>query len=255
MIESILQRDRRIIIAGLVAISALAWLYMIYLAWDMSRMDMTMEMAMPMVQPWTASDFLLTFLMWAVMMVAMMVPSASPMILTYSATQRRTHADHRPFGPTALFLLGYIVVWVGFSFLATLVQWLLHSAALLSPMMVSTSIVLGSMLLIVAGVFQFTPLKQSCLRHCRTPLAFLLNEWRDGLGGAFGMGVTHGSYCLGCCWFLMALLFVAGVMNLLWVAALSVLVLLEKVTPLGVTLSRIAGVVFIAWGIGLLFSL
>ena len=254
MLETTVKRDRLIMIAGLVSIAGLAWLYMVYLAWDMSQMDMAMDMAMPMVQPWTTSEFLLTFVMWAVMMVAMMVPSASPMVLTYGATQRRHHEGSQPFGPTTLFLLGYVAVWVGFSLGATAVQWMLHSAALLSPMMIITNTVLGSSLLIMAGVFQFTRFKQACLNHCRTPFAFFLSEWRDGLGGAFAMGVKHASFCLGCCWFLMALLFVAGVMNLVWVATLSILVLLEKVTPFGSTLSRLMGVFFIAWGVWLVAS-
>lgn len=254
MLETALKRDRTIMMVGLVGIAALAWLYMFYLAWDMSQMDMTVGMAMPMMNSWTLPEFILTFVMWAVMMVAMMVPSASPMILTYGATQRRNQTGSQPFGPTTLFLLGYVVVWVGFSLGATVVQWMLHSAALLSPMMTSTSIVLGSSLLIVAGIFQFTPFKQACLHHCRTPFAFFLNEWRDGPGGAFSMGLKHGSFCLGCCWFLMALLFVAGVMNLVWVATLSVLVLLEKVTPFGAALSRVAGIVFIGWGAWLIVN-
>lgn len=255
MLEATLRRDRAIMIGGLICISVLAWLYMLYLAWDMSHMNMAMDMAMPMMQPWTLSDFSLTFIMWAVMMVAMMVPSAAPMVLTYGETQRRNHASSRPFGPTTLFLMGYIIVWVGFSLIATTAQWFLHRAALLSPMMVTTSTILGSSLLILAGVFQFTPFKQACLHHCRTPFAFFLNEWRDGPGGAFVMGLKHGSYCLGCCWFLMALLFVAGVMNLVWVATLAVLVLLEKVTPFGTMLSKILGVLFVVWGLWLLSSI
>ncbi len=272
MLESLLKRDRAIMLIGLATIAALAWLYLLYLAWDMQQMDMAtgmamgtdtsmetgtgmaMEMSMPQMQSWTSLQFLMTFIMWSVMMVAMMVPSATPMVLTYAATQRRQQTVRNPrgpFGPTFIFLLGYLVVWVSFSALATLAQWMLQSAALLSPMTLRVSIFLGSLLLIVAGIYQFTPLKQACLHHCRTPFSFLLNEWRDGLGGAFRMGAKHGSYCLGCCWFLMALLFVAGVMNLLWVAALSIIVLLEKTTPFGTRVGYLAGAVFIGWGIWL----
>jgi predicted metal-binding membrane protein len=190
--------------------------------------------------------------MWAVMMVAMMIPSATPMILTYANISRKRHAEQRPFGPTTLFVFGYVTVWVGFSLVAATGQWLLHSATLLSPMMVTTSTLLGSALLIGAGLFQFTSLKHRCLQLCRTPLSFFLNEWREGKSGAFQMGFKHGAYCLGCCWLLMALLFVAGVMNLLWVALLAILVLLEKLLPAGPVVARIAGVAFLLWGVWLI---
>ena len=144
-----------------------------------------------------------------------------------------------------------MTVWTAFSLIATTVQWLLHSAALMSPMMELTNALLGGALLIVAGIFQFSPLKHQCLHHCQTPFSFFLNGWKDGYGGAFRMGVKHGKYCLGCCWALMALLFVAGVMNLLWVAALALLVLLEKVLPRGVLVAQMAGVIFIGWGLWL----
>ena len=164
-----------------------------------------------------------------------------------SHPQRRERED--PVVPTAVFLLGYLLVWTGFSALATLAQWGLHSAALLSPMMVSTSSVMGGVLLLAAGIFQWTPLKNACLIHCRSPLAFLMSEWRDGKRGALLMGVKHGSYCVGCCWILMALLFVAGVMNLLWVASITAFVLIEKVVPRGELVGHVAGGVLSLAGI------
>jgi predicted metal-binding membrane protein len=160
-----------------------------------------------------------------------MAPSAAPMLLAFAAVNRRRRERQAPYVPTAVFLLGYVIVWTGFSVVATAVQFLLQAAALLSPALVSTSPVFGAGLLITAGVFQWTPLKNRCLTQCHSPLHFIMVAWREGSRGAFAMGLRHGIYCLGCCWAVMALLFVAGVMNLLWVATLSVFVLLEKLAP------------------------
>jgi predicted metal-binding membrane protein len=251
-LETVLRRDRVAVTVGLVGISALAWAYIGYLAWDMERMDMGMEIAAPQMQAWGALDLVLLFVMWAVMMVAMMVPSASPLILTFATVNRKRRERQGPAVPTAMFLLGYLVVWALFSVVAVVAQWGLHAAALLSPMMVSTSSILGGVLLIVAGVFQWTPLKHACLKHCRSPLGFLMTEWREGTGGALVMGAKHGSYCVGCCWILMALLFVAGVMNLLWVAVIAAFVLAEKVLPRGDLVGRIAGGVLVLAGIVIL---
>ncbi len=145
--------------------------------------------------------------------------------------------------------MGYVAVWTGFSALATIAHAALHSAALLSPMMASTSAVFGGILLLAAGVFQWTPLKNACLRHCRSPLVFILAEWRGGTWGAVQMGVRHGAYCVGCCWLLMALLFVAGAMNLWWIAAIGAFVLLEKVTRAGPLIARATGVLLMLWGV------
>jgi predicted metal-binding membrane protein len=246
-INAIHRRDRRVVLAGLAGITVLSWVYLVYLAWRMSAMPMP-GMAMPQWRPWGAVDFLLMLLMWAVMMVAMMVPSASPMILTFASTHRRRQAQGNAVVPTAAFVAGYAIVWSAFSLAATLAQWGLHQAALLSPMMVSTSPVLGGLLLIAAGAFQWSGLKRACLSKCRTPLGFLLAEWREGTRGALVMGLRHGAYCTGCCWALMALLFVGGVMNLLWVAAIAVFVLVEKIAPQGVHAARLAGLGLIAWG-------
>jgi predicted metal-binding membrane protein len=238
----VLRRDRIIVLAGLISVAALAWAYTVYLAHDMGNMHMGMGMAMPKMQSWSLMDFVSMFLMWAVMMVAMMVPTAAPMILIFANVNRKRQEQERPYVPTAVFLSGYLLVWTGFSVLATLAQWGLHEAALLSPMMVSTSSILGGILLLAAGIFQWTPLKYACLKHCRSPLSFLMTDWREGYRGALIMGLKHGSYCTGCCWFLMALLFVAGVMNLLWVATITAFVLVEKAVPRGDLVGRIAGV-------------
>ena len=251
-LESVLKRDRAVVLAGLLAISALAWGYMAHEARAMYHTGVCkcagMRMSGPDTQSWSASTLLPLFLMWAEMMVAMMTPSAAPMILTFATLNRKRREQERPFVPTGIFLSGYLAAWTAFSALAALAQWILHSTALLSPMMVSRSPGLGGALLIAAGIFQWTPIKNACLLRCRSPLSFLMTDWREGRLGALVMGFKHGAYCTGCCWFLMALLFVAGVMNIWWVAAISVLVLLEKVAPKGLQLGRIFGLAFTVWG-------
>lgn len=251
------RRDRIVLSAGLVIVAALAWVYLLDMAQRMDGMHMSMS-SMPAMTPqaWTATDFVLMFIMWSVMMVAMMTPSASPMIFMFAKLDRQRNrqnnhqSQNRPdfLATSWIFLGGYLVIWAVFSAAATIAQWGLHTAALLSPMMVTTSQLLGGILLLAAGIFQLTPLKQTCLSHCRSPLGFLMAEWREGLGGAFVMGLKHGTYCTGCCWALMALLFVAGVMNLLWVAIITGFVLLEKIAPAGLWIGRLAGVFLIAWG-------
>lgn len=249
------KQDRVIVIAGLVAVTALAWVYVIQFASTMTGMKITnTEMVMPTAQAWHSGDFVLTFIMWAVMMVAMMTPSAMPMIVMFARLNRQRHIDNTPVPTTIIFLLGYLLVWISFSAGATVFQWGLHSAALLSPEMISVTPFLGGILLVFAGVYQFTPLKQACLSQCRTPLGFLMTEWREGTKGALIMGARHGSYCVGCCWLLMALLFVAGVMNLLWVALIAGSVLVEKVVPVGQWVSRSIGVLTVGWGIWLLIQ-
>ncbi|GIX48587.1 MAG: metal-binding protein [Candidatus Tectimicrobiota bacterium] len=251
-LETLLKRDRLVVMSGLVGIAALAWAYMGYLAADMAAMDAAMALAMPRLQAWGLLELVLLGVMWAVMMVAMMVPTAAPMLLLFATINRRRRAQQRPYVPTAIFLGGYLLVWTAFSAVATLAQWGLHAAALLSPMMASRSPLLGGGLLLAAGIYQWTPLKYTCLRHCRTPLGFLMTDWREGAKGALAMGIKHGLYCTGCCWVLMALLFVAGVMNLLWVAAITAFVLVEKVAPRGDWVGRLAGSSLVAAGLVLL---
>ncbi len=250
--DALLKRDRLIILAGLFGIGALAWVYMVHEARAMANTGVCccagMKMSGPDMAAWSPVQIIPLFLMWTEMMVAMMIPSAAPMILIFASVNRKRRADERPFVPTGIFLLGYLAAWTGFSALAAVTQWALHSRALLSPMMASTSPILGGTLLCAAGVFQWTPLKNACLTHCRSPLSFLMTDWREGKSGAFAMGLKHGAYCTGCCWFLMALLFVAGVMNMWWVAIISVLVLLEKAAPKGLWLGRIAGAFLVVWG-------
>lgn len=251
-LEIALQNDRMIVLAALAGIVALAWGYMLHEAGGMQRTGVCeclgMAMSGPDTKPWAVAAITPLFLMWTEMMVAMMIPSAAPMILTFARVNRQRREQERPFVPSSLFLLGYLAVWGVFSLAAALAQWALHGTALLSPMMKSSSPVLGGVLLISAGAFQWTPWKRACLNHCRSPLSFLLGDWREGRMGAFAMGIQHGAYCTSCCWLLMALLFVAGVMNMLWVAVIMFLVLLEKVLPQGMRFGTVAGVVFVAWG-------
>ncbi len=250
-IEALVKRDRYVVIAGLLGITGLAWAYTAYLAWDMRGMDMASgrSVSMPMTADWTAGDFGLMFLMWTVMMTAMMVPSAAPMILMFGTVARKRREQARPFVPTGVFVLGYIGVWSAFALGGTLAQWGLHAATLLSPMTMTATPVIGGALLIAAGLFQLTPIKNVCLTECRTPMSFLLIDWREGHRGALSMGVKQGTFCLGCCWILMLLLFVLGVMNILWIAALAGFVLIEKVAPAGSWISRATGVLLAGWGV------
>jgi predicted metal-binding membrane protein len=247
VLTKLLRQDRTIVVVGAAAIALIGWAYLFYEGWAMQHMDLV-AMAMPSTGAWSLMDLLLVFAMWAVMMVAMMVPSATPMLLTFATINRSRRAKGKAFVPVWVFLGGYLVLWTAFSLAATLAQWGLHSLALISPMMVSTSPMLGSVLLIAAGIYQWTPFKQACLKHCRTPLQFLLTCWQDGTAGAFLMGLRHGAYCLGCCCLLMAVLFAVGVMNLAWIAGLSVFVLLEKIIPRGLWVAKVAGLFLMGFG-------
>ena len=247
-----------VVLAGLAGVTGLAWVYLLVTAAEMGGVAdagamSAMEAALQ-IKSWSGLDFLLMFLMWAVMMVAMMVPSAAPMILLFAAIHRKQRERGRSFAPVSAFVAGYIAIWSAFSLAATLLQWGLEQAALLSLMMVGTSPMLGGGLLVVAGLYQWTPLKQACLRYCRSPIQFLSHGMRKGRGGAFVMGLEHGAFCVGCCWILMGLLFVGGVMNLLWVAAIAVFVLLEKVLPFGVLGGRVTGALLALAGLFVLFQ-
>ena len=202
------------------------------------------QLTMPM-SDWSGANWLAVFVMWAVMMAAMMLPSIAPMVVCFANLNRKRGEG----GRTLFFVAAYLALWTAFSAAATATQWTLQSAGWVSPMIVSTSPALSGTLLIIAGVFQFTPLKTACLRTCRSPLGFLMSDWRDGLWGAWRMGLRHGLNCLGCCWALMALLFVGGVMNILWIAALAVLVAIEKVAPKGEAIAKALGAVMIGAGI------
>jgi len=249
VIANAYSRDRAIVLTGLIGLCLLAWGYLFYLSWMMDQMPADMAMSKPQMMNWSWTEVLLCFIMWAVMMVGMMIPSAAPMIMIFTQTYRKRISLGQPYVPTSLFVLGYIAVWTAFSLIATASQWGLHATTLLSPTMLkSTSPLLGGTILVAAGVFQWTDLKQRCLKHCRSPLNFLLNEWRNGRRGALIMGLRHGLFCLGCCWALMALLFVTGVMNLLWVALIGVFVLVEKLVPFQRWVSSGAGALLVCWG-------
>lgn len=255
MLEKVLRKDRIIIVAGIVVITILSWLYLFYLAYDMQSMDMTGEMTMPNMTAWSLVEFLLMFIMWFVMMIGMMIPSASPMILVFATVNRKRREKDQPYVPTFIFMLGYLTIWAIFSLIATLAQYYLVQYGILGHSMKSSSSLFGGIILIAAGIFQWTPLKNVCLDHCRSPLDFIMNNWREGYKGSYFMGLNHGTYCLGCCWVLMLILFVTGVMNLLWVAIIAIFVLLEKVTKHGYLISRISGFLIFLYGIMLIFHI
>jgi len=219
---------------------------------EMGPVEMTAMARMDgwLMQPaaWTSPYAALIFTMWWVMMVAMMLPSAAPMLLLFARVNRKDKATAATLTPTALFATGYLLAWGGFCAFATTLQWGFESTGLLSPMLVTTNYWLGAGILGAAGLWQLTPFKAVCLRHCRTPLGFLIGNWRAGQFGALRMGIKHGAYCLGCCWFLMTLLFFGGVMNLYWIAGLAIFVLLEKTIPLGHWFGRVTGLALVAWG-------
>ena len=222
---------------------------------DMSGMDMASAIA-PDFRAWAPADFAFIFVMWAVMMVAMMTPSVTPMVLLYALVGRKARMEGKPFAPAGWFFAGYVFVWVGFSILATGTQWLLASMALLTPTMATASSTVGGLVLIAAGLYQWTPLKDVCLRQCQAPIVFLTSHggFRSDPAGALRLGFEHGTYCLGCCWALMALLFVGGVMNIAWIGGIAILILLEKTLPAGRLISRISGMLIAVAGFWLVFA-
>jgi predicted metal-binding membrane protein len=264
-LQAALRHDRAVVLAALAIVTALAWAYLVWLADDtwMGGMDMTgfrmipvgQGWMMPVTTPWRVIEFGAVFAMWVVMMIGMMTPSVAPIVLIYARIGRQAGGKTRSISASAWFVLGYLLAWTAFALAATAAQWTLERAALLTPTMESASTMLGATVLIVAGVYQWTPLKDACLSHCQTPLGFLLRYgFRGDAIGALALGFRHGLYCVGCCWAVMALLFVAGVMNLFWIAGLAALVLAEKVVPSGRLLPRFAGLVFIAGGLWLLIQ-
>lgn len=279
-LERLLKRDRAITLAGLVVLCLLAWSYVLsgaglgMNAWDMATVSlfphtrlasaamdmpgmdmggMTMASGPAATSLWPASMWALMTAMWWVMMIAMMSPSAAPTILLFARVYRHAAAQGQVpdrVAPTGAFAAGYLIVWLGFSIAAVSTHWLLERAGLLSAVtMGSQSRWLSGSVLTAAGIYQLSPLKRLCLAHCRAPSEFLSRHWRPGAGGALRLGVLHGAYCVGCCWVLMALLFVGGVMNLVWIAALAVLVMAEKIAPKGPWIGAGAGAVLIVWGI------
>jgi predicted metal-binding membrane protein len=228
--------DRLVVVGLLFLVAALAWGFTIHQAKMMDEMEAAMwrdmNMSMNGMEPsWTAINALLLLVMWSAMMAAMMVPGASPMVSAFATINYRRRQRSAPHVSTAVFLLGYLIVWVAFSIVATALQWLLQTTGLLTTMMQSTSHYWSAALFLAAGLYQFSPLKERCLAYCRTPDSFILSEWRDGQLGAMVMGLRHGLFCIGCCGALMILLFAVAVMDLRWVAALTVLVTAEKLLP------------------------
>ncbi len=252
MVESALRYHRVPVLVLLIVLPLVSWMWIAVMARDMYG-PMTGASAWMMTAVWDLRHLTLLWSMWAVMMVAMMLPSASPMLLLYG-TVARWSAAGAPAADRQIYALaaGYLVVWASFSLGATALQRLLAAVLFVSPMMKVTSPVVGAALLLLAGVYQLTPLKHACLRTCQSPLGFLMRRWRTGLAGAFRMGLEHGALCVGCCWALMLLLFAGGVMNLSVIAALTALVAFEKLTPFGAQGARISGVLLIAAALWLL---
>lgn len=257
LIEPVLKRDRWFTAGGLVFVMLLAWFYLLagagmgMTAWDMTRMPIDMDMG-PV--HWTPAYIMLMFFMWWIMMIAMMLPSAAPIVLLAAALNRLSDPQQPPYGTTASFTLGYLLAWAGFSVIAVAGQWLLQVNGLLSGMLAVNNTIGAALLLFAAAFWQVTPLKQACLQQCRTPVKFLTERRRNGNRGALLMGMEHGLYCLGCCWFLMLLLFVGGIMNLFWIIGLAALVLIEKLIPFTRLGSYLIAIVLTAWGAALLLS-
>ena len=263
-LEAVVRRDRRVVFAALTTVIALSWGYLLVGAGmgtsalemtPMAHLGMSGGMAGgPMMTPasWTLGHAVLMFFMWWIMMVAMMLPSAAPMVLLFAAVNRKQRETGRPYAATSVFALGYLAAWAGFSLVAVMLQWGFERTSLLSPTLVGANVIFGGVVLLAAGVYQLTPLKHACLGHCRSPHAFLGTHWRRSASGALRMGLVHGAYCVGCCWFLMGLLFVGGVMNLYWIIGLALFVFFEKSVPVGHWLGYATGAALSVWGVAML---
>ncbi|GAB3757666.1 DUF2182 domain-containing protein [Ramlibacter monticola] len=229
--------------ALVVGLSVAGWALLTWMSLDMG--DPMVQLAMPAGPDWSSMNVAALFGMWAIMMAAMMLPSALPMVLTFV----RLNVLQGEPGRARAFVAAYLLVWSTYAGLATALQWVLQSLNWVDPMIVSTSMALNVGLLLIAGAYQFSPLKRVCLAQCRSPLGFLLADWKPRAGGAFAMGLRHGASCTGCCWALMLLAFVGGVMNIAWIAALSLAVAIEKLAPRGELLGKLLGLVLIAVGV------
>lgn len=255
VLTRMLKRDQFFVFIGLFLLTVISWAYITHLnsAMPSESMDsMVNDVAMPQMHQWDIKDVATIAIMWSVMMTAMMLPSATPMILIFSTVNRKRHLSGNKIVPTWIFLSGYLLVWIGFSIMATGTQWGMHTLSLISPELKIINPLVSGMVLMAAGIYQFTPIKDVCLKNCHSPLGFIMGNWRDGKFGALLMGLQHGKYCVGCCWAFMLLLFVAGVMNLLWVAIITIFIFLEKVAPIRHWLSRTAGFLLAAWGLGII---
>jgi predicted metal-binding membrane protein len=245
-------RDHFIVYSAMLVVCLAAWGYMAYMAWAMQNMDVV-DMWMPPrsgARAWQLHDFWMLFSMWAVMMIAMMTPSVLPMVSMYVTVTRSKKDNGQSYTPTIIFLCGYLIAWIFFSVVISIVQYPLHIYALLNPMMDSRSYLLSGVILMLAGIYQWTPWKDACLEQCRSPLNYLMTSWREGHWGAVRMGLHHGIYCIGCCWALMAVMFAVGVMNVMWMLAIAFFVLAEKISPVSAKYIRIvSGVVLVVWGV------
>ena len=273
-------KDRMTVYVGVLIILIVSWGYIIGMGWHMgtlpfienSNMSMNMDQSMsmndkkisildtvlmwmpPSQGEWMFKDFFLLFIMWSVMMIAMMTPSILPMVMLFTVLNSKNKKNNKLSASPLILLIGYLVSWILFSLVITFPQYAMHKSGLLNPMMEPTHAYLGSAILILAGIYQFTPFKDACLSVCQSPLSFLMNNWKEGNLGAFLIGYKHGFYCIGCCWFLMMTLFALGVMNILWVAVLTLFVMFEKLSYRFPLLFRYStGAIFIAWGITLTF--
>ena len=261
MRTAVLSRDASIVVAGVAGLTALAWFDLARIADGMSKdaginMGMKMGAVMTMSAPprWTVDDLLANGFMWTAMMIAMMLPSAAPMLLLFARVQRTRRAAGQIAVPAGLFAGGFLLVWAAWGWLAAGLQWVLQALLVLSPQLAVARLPLAFTFLAVAGVYQFTPLKHACLTRCQTPLGFLLTQWREGARGALRMGARYGAYCVGCCWALMGLLFVVGIMNMLWIMLLAVFVLIETAAVRGPWLARATGLALFGWALYLLRS-
>jgi predicted metal-binding membrane protein len=268
-------KDRMTVYVGVFVVLLVSWFYILGMGWHMNtlpfvenkimNMSIDMEKSMsfldtilmwmpPSSGSWVLSDFILLFLMWSVMMIAMMTPSILPMLMLFTTLNARNKSKGKDTSSTFLLLIGYLMSWVLFSLVITLPEYAMHKSGLLNPMMEPTHAYLGSVMLIIAGIYQFTPYKDACLTACQSPLTFLMNNWKDGNLGTFLVGYKHGFYCIGCCWALMLTLFALGVMNIMWVMVLTIFVLFEKLSYKNPLLfRRVAGYAFILWGILLVY--
>lgn len=265
-LEQMLKRDRHVVMAAIIIVTMLAWAYVLKLATDMNAVDMSdmdmsdgsmSSMLMPAFDAWTLQKSLLILAMWIVMMIGMMTPSVAPMLLLYARVGRQARQQHYPFAATGWFALGYFLIWTLFALIATIAQWELERLALLTPMLASKSHVVGGGVLIAAGIYQWLAAKDACLTQCQSPFSFIQQHggFRSTHRGALKLGLKHGLYCVGCCWALMLLLFVGGVMNTLWIASLTILILLEKMIPTGRFIPRLAGLLLISLGLILYFQM
>ncbi|QGX99116.1 DUF2182 domain-containing protein [Roseovarius faecimaris] len=258
-----LRRDGLIVLFAMVVLVLIAAAYTVFgIGMNMSAIEMTRmarpigePMSMPMQPHWSLSYALVVFLMWWVMMIAMMTPSAAPLVLLFAAVKRMGPDANQSAAHSGLLLTGYLMAWAGFSAVATFGQWSMEALGLVAgAMMTLEGRGLAALVLIAAGLYQFTPIKTACLKHCRAPGQFLADHHRPGGTGAIRMGVEHGTYCLGCCWALMALLFVGGIMNLYWIVGLTAYVLIEKLAPRGEVVAKTAGAALICVGAGMLLT-